>query len=151
MAGCVPVALAGCIETGAFGATPDRTVVDTTFELMGSGDAMDLADEARVEWPPDDDQIVITGFIWYGSSSCNGPEFGGVTYDRDADELTVVTTFGQRTPQPTTNLQGERECTADLVGSMYTVRVTFDGGLPKHVTVKQFHNGHDSTVTNATR
>lgn len=151
VAGVPPLLVSGCSSFGSFGSPPDRTVVDAEFDLTGAGDAMALADEARVEWRDGEDRLVVTGFIWYGSSSCNRPTLEGVTYDGEADRLTVVTTFGQRTPRPTTNPEGVRECTADIVGSAYTVHVTFGGGLPRHVVVKQFHNGFDTTITEATR
>lgn len=147
----LPMAIAGCASIVSAPSRPEREVVDTAFERDGSGDASTLAEAARVAWSADDEQVIVTGAIWYGSPSCDEATLIGVTYDVTADRLTVEVGFRQQTPGPTPDSEGVRECTALLALAKYTVRVTFTGGLPEHVVVEQYHNGRDDTATTVKR
>lgn len=86
--------------------------------------------------------VTVTGFMLYGSSSCNRIELKGATYDRDADALTARIAPGEKGSllRPLLGLG----CTADMAGAHYRAEFRFAGDLPARVTVVEGGAASDS-------
>lgn len=145
------MALAGCSSIGTAPGRPEREVVNTTFRRTASGDGRKLMEEAQVEWNDNEEQVIVTGAVTYGSSSCNEATLEGVAYDSTADRLTVEVGFREQSPGPTSDGNGVKTCTTDLAMMKYIVEISFAGELPGQVVVKQNHNQLDDTVTRVNR
>ena len=84
-----------------------------------------------VAWDDDAREVVVQGFMYYGSSSCNRI---GVTESRyDAGTDTLHATFDSVEKGGFPNLG----CTADMAASHYRARFRFADALPETVVVRE--------------
>lgn len=80
--------------------------------------------------------MVVSGHVYYGSSSCDEPRLDRVTDDPDADRLRIEVGYGSDWPP-------SLGCTADVAGTFYRLSVRFDGTLPATVTVLEDESGFE--------
>jgi hypothetical protein len=92
-----------------------------------------------VEWDDDAGLVAVSGFVWYGSSSCDRPSVAGATYDQDRDSLRVVVE-----PARKRQLLPVFGCTGDMAGADYRVTARFAGGLPATVSVVERNAAADT-------
>lgn len=85
-----------------------------------------------VAFDGEDRTVHVTGFVYYGSSSCDEPKLERATYDEEDDRLTVVVGHGSKGPLPSFGA-----CTADMAGTHYRASVRFAGGFPGTVEVTE--------------
>jgi len=115
-------------------------VTDTRFTVTGRASGTQVSD-ATVTFG--DGTVVVEGTIW-GANGCKTAELAGVSYDGDADELTIAVA--------TTDREGAGDgCTQAIVEIDYRAVVTVDGGLPGSVTVTHDHGDGPTTAATATR
>ncbi|MBV0902626.1 hypothetical protein [Haloarcula salina] len=115
-------------------------MTDTQFTVTGRASGTQASD-ATVTFG--DGTVVAEGTIW-GANGCKTAELAGVSYDGDADELTIAVA--------TTDREGAGDgCTQAIVEIDYRAVVTVDGGLPGSVTVTHDHGDGPTTAATATR
>jgi hypothetical protein len=90
-----------------------------------------------VAWDDDAGLVAVSGFVWYGSSSCDRPSVGDATYDPDRDALRVVV-------EPARKRLPGFGCTGDMAGADYRVTARFAGGLPATVSVVERNAAADT-------
>lgn len=95
-----------------------------------------------VEWDAEENRVVVTGHIAYGSSSCNRPELKSTFYDVGNDVLRVVVGVGEQSNSP---FEFSEVCTADMASAHYRAFVRFRDSLPE--TVKVVERGHESNAS----
>ncbi|WP_458190888.1 hypothetical protein [Haladaptatus sp. NG-WS-4] len=147
--------LGGCLSQGGSGGqTPDdsdvsgdeTTTTTTTAEPTLEKRSFDLLDancgnptnEATVEF--DQSNVVVTGTI-SGSDSCAKPVLAGTKME--SGELTVSV--------KTKKKDGTTACSECITELKYRATLTFDGSLPKSVTVVHESLGETKTVTTTGR
>lgn len=96
-----------------------------------------------VSFDDDTQTVVVTGVMYYGSSSCDRIAIKDKSYDRKAAHLTVRIAPGRKS-----GLDPSEACTADMAGSHYRAEFQFADDLPTTVTVVE--NGAESDVTRRT-
>jgi hypothetical protein len=92
-----------------------------------------------VAWDDAAGVVAVSGFVWYGSSSCDRPSVADATYDPDRDALRVVVEPGKKR-----QFLPVFGCTGDMAGADYRITARFAGGLPAAVTVVE-RNAADRT------
>lgn len=140
LAACGTVACA--VSAGCGGSL----LADGTSLVSHSFQRSDLApgdDRIRVTFDEDEGEVRVTGFAYYGSSSCDKPVVESTTYDEENDTFTVTVghddkllAFG---------------CTGDMAGTGYRVVARFTGGLPGTVRVVERNEGGETEVETVER
>lgn len=121
------VALAGC--SGTLLSDDGTRIVSRSFERVDrEGD-----DRIRVTFDAADEEVRVTGFAYYGSSSCDELVLKSADYDRESDALRVeIGSEGKLFALA---------CTGDMAATDYRVTVRFAGGLPGTVEVAEYLDG----------
>lgn len=127
------VATAGCLDqSGITGAHVEHV---EPRRIRGTRSTVVAFDDEAGE-------VRITGFMFYGSSSCNRIGLTGTAYDADASHLRVVVDSvdqgGLKLPS--------MGCTADMAATWYRATVAFADALPESVTVVEAQGGAESTT-----
>ena len=121
------VALAGC--SGALLGGDGTRIVSRSFERVDRrGD-----DRIRVTFDAAEEEVRVTGFAYYGSSSCDELVLKSADYDGESDTLRVeIGSEGKLLAFA---------CTGDMAATDYRVVVRFAGGLPETVEVAEYLDG----------
>ena len=121
------VVLAGC--SGTIFARDGTHVVSRSFERVDRGGD----DRIRVAFDSDANEVRVTGFAYYGSSSCDELVLKSAAYDGETDTLRVeVGSKGRLLAFA---------CTGDMAATDYRVVVRFRGELPGTVEVAEYLDG----------
>lgn len=122
-------ALAGC--------TLDRSgLVETTIDPEFEPRRRRQERPILVAWDDGAGEVVVQGFMYYGSSSCNRVGVTEARYDADAD--TLHATFASVEKDRLFPFGG---CTADMAASHYRARFRFADDLPGRVVVREAGSG----------
>ncbi len=117
------------------GDTPTTVVADglvnRSFTVTATGSGTERHD-ATVDFDTDATEVVVTGTI-PGANGCKTAELGEVTYDEQADHLSVTV---RTVDKPDSDV-----CTQAIVEIDYEARFTFAESLPSQVAVT--HDGSD--------
>lgn len=125
-------ALAGC--------TLDRSgLVETTVDPAFEPRRRRRERPVIVAWHDDAGVVVVQGFMYYGSSSCNRVGVTEARYDGNADALHA--TFASVEKDRLLPFGG---CTADMAASHYRARFRFADDLPETVVVREDGSGEAS-------
>jgi hypothetical protein len=127
----VTTGLSGCLSGGS-GLVDTR--IDPDFEPRRQRRTRPIV----VAWDDDAREVVVQGFMYYGSSSCNRIGVTEARYDADAD--TLHATFDSVEKGGLPNLG----CTADMAASHYRARFRFADALPETVVVRESGSGEES-------
>lgn len=92
----------------------------------------------------DDGAVRVTGFMYYGSSSCNEVGIADVTYEQAAGHLRLALASVDDDPIG-------MGCTADMAATWYRATVRFADALPDRVTVVESGSGEASTTRTVDR
>ncbi|MFD1587863.1 twin-arginine translocation signal domain-containing protein [Halorientalis brevis] len=111
--------------------TVEDGLVNQSFTVTDTGSGTERHD-ATVDFDADKTEVVVTGTI-PGADGCTTAELGEVTYDEQADHLSVTV---QTIDVPTSDA-----CTQAIVEIDYEARFTFAESLPSQVSVT--HDGSD--------
>jgi len=159
------LALAGCTQSGDrstdddtndsddpgnqptdSGDHPSTTVADglvnQSLTVTGSASGTERHD-ATVEFDADATEVTVTGTI-PGEDGCTTAELGDVTYDEQADVLSV-------TVQTIDIPDSGDACTQAIVEIDYEARLTFAESLPSQVSVTHDGSGGRRDVASASR
>lgn len=117
-------------ESGSHVATG---IVDWRFSKDGPY-VRDEGADPRVEFNDENEQVVVTGVLRVGSSSCYEAAVDFVKYDDGELRTRLISTSQQ---DHTTSAP----CTDDIKRVYYRFVVTFDGGLPERVIVDEQDGG----------
>jgi hypothetical protein len=137
VAGGISTALAGCLDrSGVVGSSVEHV---EPRRVRGTRPTV-------VAFDDDGLAVRVTGFMYYGSSSCNRVGLDRVAYDAGERHLDVALTSvdDQVLPIP-------MGCTADLAATWYRATVRFADELPKRVTVVEDGSGEESTTRTVVR
>jgi hypothetical protein len=131
-------ATAGCLDrSGVTGATVEHV---EPRRVRGSRSTVVAFDEA-------DGEVRVTGFMFYGSSSCNRVGITESAYDQDAGHLRVVLDSVDDGGLSLPSLG----CTADMAATWYRATVSVADTLPETVTVVEANGGDESTTRTVDR
>ena len=133
----------GCtVSAGCGGSllTSGTALVSHSFQRsdLSPGD-----DRIRVAFDEAEGEVRVTGFAYYGSSSCDKPVVESTSYDEAADTLVVRVGHDQKLLA--------FGCTGDMAGTGYRVVARFTGGLPKTVRVVERNEGGETEVETVER
>lgn len=117
-------ALSGCIGGGS-------GLVDTRINPEFEPRRNRRTRPTIVAWDDAAREVVVQGFMFYGSSSCNRIGVTEARYDADADTLHATFESVEKGALP--NLG----CTADMAASHYRARFRFADELPETVVVRE--------------
>jgi hypothetical protein len=130
-------ALAGCVDRS--GVVGSSVVHAEPRRVRGTRPTV-------VAFDPEETSVHVTGFMRYGSSSCNRVGLDQVAYDAGERHLEVALTSvdDQVLPFPV-------GCTADMAATWYRATVRFADELPGRVTVVEDGSGEESTTRTVVR
>lgn len=106
-------------------------MVDWRFSKDGPF-VRDEGADPRVEFDEENEQVIVTGVLRVGSSSCNEAAVDFVQYDDGELRTRLISTSQQ---EHTTSVP----CTDDIKHAYYRLAVTFDEGLPERVIIDEQH------------
>lgn len=124
--------LAGCMDRSG--------VVGSSIEHLDEGPDREPR-TTTVAFDEDATAVRATGFMFYGSSSCNSLGLTEAGYDEEADHLRVVVDSVDDQLLPL-------GCTADMAATWYRASVRFARELPSSVTVVEEHGDSENWTVN---
>jgi hypothetical protein len=137
----------GCLSAGSGGSagTPSDPIVAQSFEVVARNQGGDVDAPPAISFEPSSNRVIVTGAMWKGNP-CKAAALTDVTYDADADELSVV--VGVRKDR---SLWERVSGCPDSLGSVqYEAVVEFRDGLPATVTAtEQPPSAFESRTTTA--
>ena len=144
-----PTTTGTATDTPTRTATPDPAEAPTADELDGYRfDVGDWAnpngpevEEIDVTFEPAANAVVVSSAVGVGSSSCSRVGLESVLYGEKTLQVAISPEAkGDMAAYPEKTRVG---CDADYVAERYTLRTTFDGGLPERVVVRESRKGED--------
>ena len=107
--------------------------------LYEKGPVVDVDTDAK--------EIVADGYHYYGSSSCDTSEFGGLEYDDSEDTVRAVVQPSRKNTYYLGLLNPfNLGCTADLAGTKYRIVVSFEH-LPERFVVEERNEAYGTKVS----
>ena len=137
---------------------PDPADAPTADELDGYRfDIVGMAspegthiEEIDVAFEPAADAVVVSSAIVVGSSRCSRVGLESLLYGEEA--LQVAITSENKGPMAAYEPQDTSvACTDDVIAEEYSLRATFDGGLPERVVVREGRAGEDDRIEEVER
>ena len=93
--------------------------------------------------------VVVSSAVGVGSSSCFRAGLGSVLYGEETLQVAIAPEAkGDMAAYPEKTRVG---CNGDYVAEKYTLRATFDGGLPDRVVVRERRAGEDGRIRDVER
>ena len=93
--------------------------------------------------------VVVSSAVGVGSSSCSRVGLESVLYGEETLQAAIAPEAkGDMAAYPEKTRVG---CDADYVAERYTLRATFDGGLPDRVVVRERRAGEDGRIRDVER
>ena len=138
-------------------APPDPAEAPTADELDGYRfDIVGMAspegphiEEIDVAFEPAADAVVVSSAIVVGSSRCSRVGLESLLYGEET--LQVAITSENKGPMAAYEPQDTSvACTDDVIAEEYSLRATFDGGLPERVVVRE-RTGEDDRIEEVER
>jgi hypothetical protein len=111
---------------------PAPSPLGSSFAVVEIGAGSPDGDEVDIEFDTETNEVVLTGTI-PGSNGCATAKLGDANYDAETDTLTVDVVTAAREGTE------DKGCTQAFVGIQYSATFSFEGGLPKTVSVS--HDG----------
>lgn len=104
-----------------------------TFDIVGGVSFRGPHEEIDVTFEPASNAVVVSSSIVVGSSSCNRVGLESLLYG----EATLQVAIAPERKGQSAESENTPACTADVAAEEYSLRVTFDGGLPDRVVVRE--------------
>ena len=112
------------------------------FDIVGGADPEGPhIEEIDVTFEPAANAVVVSSAVVVGSSSCFRAGLESVLYGEETLQVAIAPEAkGDMAAYPEKTRVG---CDADYVAERYTLRATFDGGLPERVVARESRKGED--------